>query len=87
VGGEAGEEVGPLALVPLRARAPARAIGDPFRPRAVAVGGRRLRVVAVLSRSLVEGEWWLGRGERAVLLRLVVEGGGVVTAIAPLEEA
>jgi hypothetical protein len=71
-------------LLPLRGRGAAMALGDPFSPEAVLVRGRRAPVLGVLGRHLLEGEWWRGEEEEALVLRLLLEGGAVVTAIAPL---
>lgn len=71
-------------LLPLRGRGAVVALGDPFSPEAALVRGRRVPVLAVLGRHLLEGEWWRGEEEEALVLRLLLEGGAVVTAIAPL---
>ena len=71
-------------LLPLRGRGAVVALGDPFSPEAVLVRGRRAPVLGVLGRHLLEGEWWRGEEEEALVLRLLLEGGAVVKAIAPL---
>ena len=60
------------------------ALGDPFSPEAALVRGRRAPVLGVLGRHLLEGEWWQGEEGEALVLRLLLEGGAVVTAIATL---
>ncbi|GBD46165.1 hypothetical protein HRbin41_00987 [bacterium HR41] len=73
-------------LLPLRGCPAARAEGNPLSPAWAVVGRRRLRVREVLSRFLVEGEWWRGEEREAIALRLLLEDGSVVTALSPLEE-
>ncbi len=41
-------------------------------------------MLGVLGRHLLEGEWWRGEEGEALALRLLLEDGVVVTAIAPL---
>lgn len=85
--GSGAEGVGrDLTLLPLRHAPRARAEGDPFSPAAVVLGGRRVAVREVLSHFLLEGEWWRGEEGTAIALRLLLEGGRVVTAIVPLRE-
>ena len=80
--GGAGRDV---TLLPLRHAPRARAEGDPFSPSAVVLGGRRLAVREVLSRFLLEGDWWRGEEGSALALRLLLADGRVVTAIVSLE--
>ncbi len=75
-----------VTLLPLRRAPRARAEGDPFAPSAVVLGGRRLAVREVLSRFLLEGDWWRGEEGSALALQLLLADGRVVTAIVSLEE-
>jgi hypothetical protein len=84
--GAAGDGGRHLPLLPLKGRPAARAEGDPLSPAAVVLGRRRVKVKEVLSRFLLEGEWWRGEEGRALGLRLLLADGRVVTAVAPLEE-